>query len=66
VTQQEFLQDAMQRLGMTCDEFSERIGTKRQTLDKWLLSENSHSNHEMPDMVWKLIREILAQDKNAI
>ena len=61
LSQQEFLRDAMERLGMTRDQFAERIGTKRKTLDNWLLPE-SDSSRGMPDMAWKFIREILEKE----
>ena len=59
LTQQEFLRNAMRRLDMTRDEFTERIGTKRRTLDKWLLPSESNDFREMPDIVWKFVGEIL-------
>lgn len=58
LSQQDFLRDAMDRLGMTRDQFCERIATKRKTLDNWLLPE-SESARGMPDIAWKFIREIL-------
>lgn len=61
LTQQEFLRDAMARLGMTRDEFAERIATKRKTLDNWLLPQ-SDSSRGMPDMAWKFISEILERE----
>lgn len=61
--QQEFLRDAMSRLGMTRDQFAERIGTKKRTLDNWLLSSESAEYRGMPDMAWKFVREILENHK---
>jgi hypothetical protein len=61
LTQQEFLRDAMQRLGMTRDEFAARIAVKRKTLDNWLLPPGD-SARGMPDMAWKFIQEILDRD----
>lgn len=58
-TQQEFLRDAMQTLGMTRPQFAERIGTKARTLDNWLLPSESNEFRSMPDMVWKFVAEIL-------
>lgn len=58
-TQQDFLRDAMQRLGMTRSEFAERIGTKPRTLDNWLLPSESAEFRGMPDMGWKFVTEIL-------
>lgn len=61
-TQQEFLRDAMDRLGMTREEFADRIGTKKRGLDNWLLPSDSKEYRSMPDMAWKFIREILDND----
>lgn len=63
VTQQEFLREAMSRLGMTRDEFATRIAVKRKTLDNWLLPP-SGSARGMPDMAWKFIQEILDRVEN--
>jgi DNA-binding transcriptional regulator YiaG len=61
LSQQDFLREAMRLLGMTRDEFAERIATKRKTLDNWLLPP-SESARGMPDMAWKFIREILEKE----
>ncbi|HEX7683459.1 MAG TPA: transcriptional regulator [Trinickia sp.] len=58
-TQQEFLRYAMSELGMTREQFAERIGTKKRTLDNWLLAADSSEYRGMPDMAWKFVREIL-------
>ena len=58
-TQQDFLRHAMEVLGMTREAFAERIGTKKRTLDNWLLPSGSVEFRAMPDMAWKFIREIL-------
>lgn len=63
LTQQEFLRDAMSALGMTRDQFAERIGAKRKTLDNWLLPESEYSRG-MPNMAWKFISEILEKEAN--
>lgn len=65
LTQQEFLRDAMQRLGMTRDDFAQRIAVKRKTLDNWLLPP-SESARGMPDMAWKFIQEILDKEAKAL
>jgi DNA-binding transcriptional regulator YiaG len=57
--QQEFLRHAMSELGMTREQFAERIGTKKRTLDNWLLSPESSEYRNMPDMAWKFVQEIL-------
>lgn len=58
-TQQEFLRHAMSELGMTREQFAERIGAKKRALDNWLLSPDSSEYRSMPDMAWKFVREIL-------
>ena len=60
-SQQEFLRDAMRRLGMTRDEFAARIAVSRKTLDNWLLPP-SDSARGMSDMAWKFIGEILDRE----
>ena len=62
-SQQAFLRDAMATLEYTREQFAERIGTKKRTLDNWLLPSDSREFREMPDMAWKFIREILEHDK---
>lgn len=44
---------------MTREQFAERIGTKKRTLDNWLLAADSSEYRGMPDMAWKFVREIL-------
>jgi hypothetical protein len=63
MTQIEFLQFAMGDLEMTRDEFTARLGCARRTLDKWLLPETSKDHRAMPEVVWTLVREILANEK---
>jgi hypothetical protein len=58
-TQQEFLRHAMNELGMTREQFAERIGAKPRALNNWLLPVDSSEHRSMPDMVWKFVREIL-------
>ena len=59
VTQQAFLRDAMTHLGMTLDQFAQRIGTSRRRLDNWLLPSESKGFRDMDEITWKYIREIL-------
>ncbi len=61
--QQEFLRDAMQRLGMSRQEFADRIGATKRVLDNWLLPSNSSGFRPMSDTVWALVREILPEKK---
>jgi aspartate carbamoyltransferase catalytic subunit len=63
VSQQEFLRDAMAKLGMTRDQFADRIGTSRRRLDNWLLPSESKGFRDMDEIAWKFIREILANSK---
>lgn len=58
-SQQEFLLDAMARLGMDRKAFCERISVPKRTLEKWLASDESVDKRVMPDMAWSYIREIL-------
>lgn len=62
-TQQKFLRHAMAVLGMTREEFAERIGAKKRGLDNWLLPTESKEFRGMPEMAWKFIREILENRK---
>ncbi|CAM2153214.1 aspartate carbamoyltransferase catalytic subunit [Pararobbsia alpina] len=57
--QQVFLRDAMRRLNMTRDAFSNRIGVSRRALDTWLLPEDSAESRAMPDIVERFVTEIL-------
>jgi hypothetical protein len=59
-SQQDYLRDAMQHLGMTRDQFSKRISVPRKTFDKWLAPEGSKEFRAMPEMAWSYIREILS------
>lgn len=59
VSQQDFLRDAMQQLGMTRDQFCKRISVPRKTFDKWLAPEGSKESRAMPEMAWSYIRDIL-------
>ena len=62
-TQQQFLRDAKDKLGMTWKEFATRIGAPEPTLKKWSLITDSESNgREMPSTVWVLVREVLAHE----
>lgn len=58
-TQAEFLRMAMTRLGMTREQFAERIAVKVKTLNGWMLPEGTKSSRSMPDMGRKFISEIL-------
>ncbi|MFJ2991232.1 transcriptional regulator [Pandoraea sp. NPDC087047] len=58
-SQQEFLRDAMGKLGMTRAAFAKRISVPDKTLDKWLAPANTSDYRAMPDVVWAYVREIL-------
>ena len=60
--QQDFLRDAMRRLNLTRDAFSDRLGVRRRALDTWLLPEDSAESRSMPDMVSKFVGEILRNE----
>jgi len=60
--QQTFLRDAMRRLNLTRDNFSDRIGIRKRALDTWLLPETSSEFRVMPDIVSKFVGEILATE----
>ncbi|SPK70100.1 conserved protein of unknown function (plasmid) [Cupriavidus taiwanensis] len=58
--QQQFLREAMSRLGMTRDEFAARISVPRRTLDKWLLPADSKDFRALPEIGRAYITEILS------
>jgi hypothetical protein len=62
-SQQDFLRDAMAALGLTREQFAERIGAKKRALDNWLLPGDSKEFRAMPVMAWKFIREILSKQE---
>jgi aspartate carbamoyltransferase catalytic subunit len=57
--QQVLLRDAMRRLDMTRDAFAERIGSRRRTLDTWLLPDDSSEFRAMPEVARRFVQEIL-------
>ena len=60
--QQDLLRDAMRRLNLTRDAFSERLGVRRRALDTWLLPSDSSESRAMPEMVGKFVAEILQRE----
>jgi hypothetical protein len=63
MSQQEFLRDAKEILGLPWKEFAQRIGAPETTLKKWLLPPESEGNfREMPSTVWVLVREIIEHE----
>ncbi|RQO62781.1 aspartate carbamoyltransferase [Variovorax sp. KBW07] len=63
--QQDILRDAMRRLNLTRDAFSERLGVRRRALDTWLLPADSGESRAMPEMVGKFVAEILQREAHA-
>lgn len=63
MTQSEFLQSAMSELTMSRDAFAVPLGRPRWALDKWLLPQSSNDHRAMSEVVWTLVREILAHEK---
>jgi hypothetical protein len=59
----DFLQRAMAELFMTRDQFAQRLGCARRTLDKWLLPETSTDHRKMPDTVKNFVIEIQNHEK---
>jgi aspartate carbamoyltransferase catalytic subunit len=59
VSQQEFLRDAMEQLGLTRQAFADRLHTKKRRLDDWLLPSESKGFRELDPTIWQFIREIL-------
>lgn len=64
IPQQDFLRDAMATLGMTRDQFADRLGTTRRRLDNWLLPCDSKGYREMDEIAWAFIREIMSHSPN--
>ena len=63
ISQQQFLQSARHRLGLTWGEFADRLGTPRATLAKWAAPATSRSNYRpMPPNIWSQVREVLAHE----
>jgi aspartate carbamoyltransferase catalytic subunit len=50
----------MRRLNLTREGFAERIGSRRRTLDSWLLPEDSSEYRAMPEIARRFISEILS------
>ena len=57
--QQDLLRDAMRRLNLTRDAFSDRLGVRRRALDTWLLPSDSKEARAMPEMAARFVSEIL-------
>lgn len=59
MSQQEFLRDAMTQLGMTRQQFADRICASKRRLDSWLLPSESKEFRELDSTIWQFVREIL-------
>lgn len=57
-----FLVDAMNLLGMTRDDFAERISVSKRCLAKWMARHGTSEFRQMPNMAWRFIGEILQHD----
>lgn len=66
LTQQDFLREAMATLGLTREQFADRLGTSKRRLDNWLLPSDSKEFRSMDDMVWNFVREILKNKNRSI
>ena len=58
-TQQAFLLEAMQRMGMDADQFARRLGASRRRLDDWLRAPGEPGYVELDPVIWTFVREIL-------
>ncbi|NZD45578.1 hypothetical protein HZU84_06950 [Sphaerotilus natans subsp. sulfidivorans] len=58
-TQQAFLLEAMQRMGMDADQFARRLGASRRRLDDWLRAPGESGYVELDPVIWTFVREIL-------
>lgn len=56
-----FVQDAMNKLGMTREQLAQRIGVSRKCLGKWMARHGTSEFRSMPAMAWKFLGEILAR-----
>ncbi|WP_411880828.1 aspartate carbamoyltransferase [Polaromonas sp. YR568] len=59
--QQALLRDAMRRLNLTREAFSQRIGCTRRALDTWLLPDESSEFRAMPEVAKRFVSEILGK-----
>lgn len=61
-TQQEFLKQAMEELGLKREDFAKRIGAPWDTFRRWLMASNSDGTRAMSPVAWSLVREVLAHE----
>lgn len=62
-SQQEFLHEVANGLGLTPKALAGRMGATWSTFEKWLLPSDARAAREMPSIAWQLAREILAHEK---
>lgn len=63
-TQQKFLDTAAKKLGLTPEELAKRMGAPWDTFRKWIAPVENTTNHRpMPEIAWRLVREILAHEE---
>ncbi|RWA45638.1 hypothetical protein AU476_00980 [Cupriavidus sp. UYMSc13B] len=55
-----FLQDAMNRMAMSKEQFAQRISISKKCLSKWMSRHGTSEFRNMPPIAWKFIGEILA------
>lgn len=63
LSQQRYLQKAMEQAGLTEEELARKLGTDTQYLLRFLMPTGSADFREMNDDVWKLVREIVEADR---
>lgn len=58
--QQEFLEDAMAKLGMSKRELAIRLGTTENRIESFLAPAGCDTYCELDEIVWKLVRDIVS------
>jgi hypothetical protein len=58
-SQQAFLLEAMQRMGMDPDQFARRLGASRRRLDDWLKRTGEPGSIELDPVIWTFVRELV-------
>lgn len=64
-SQQAFLLEAMQRMGMEHDQFARRLGASRRRLDDWLKSTGEPGSIELDPVIWTFVRELVDRAEEA-
>lgn len=63
MTQQEFLKDAMARLGLSKRELAARLGTTENRMEAFLAPADASSYCDLDESVWRLVREIVSSEQ---